>query len=77
MSRTFQDHDFMVWEAYPSSGPHGESEQAHLVFNCLTSRAVKPRYLVAGGDQADVERRVVEADEAELRAMLGRAIEIM
>lgn len=66
----------MVWEAYPSSGPHGMSERAQIVFHCLTSRALRPRYVEAGGDEADAQRRVVEADEAELLAMLEQATEI-
>lgn len=76
MSRTFQDHDFMVWEAFPSSGRHGMSERAHIVFHCLTSRALRPRYLNSGGDEADAQRRMVEASDAELLTMLEQADEI-
>jgi hypothetical protein len=77
MSRTFQDHDFLVWEVYPTTGgSHDTAEQAQLVFHCLTNRSIRPRRTAGGGDVAAAERRVVEASDAELLGLLEGAQDI-
>lgn len=75
--RTFQDHNFLVWEVYPSGGRHGFSDDPHIIFHCLTQRDIRSRYLAGtGSDEASVERLITEASPAELLGMLERAQEI-
>ena len=76
MQRTFQDRNFLVWEVYSSGGEHGFSENPHVVFNCLTQKQLRPRYVDLGTDEADAQRRIGEATDAELLGMLEGAQEI-
>jgi hypothetical protein len=76
MTRTFQDKNFLVWEAFPSGGRHGFSDNPNVIFNCLTQRDIRPRFLRAGADEADAQRLVAEASPTELLAMLERAEEL-
>ena len=76
MSRTFQDRDFLVWEAYPSGGKHGFSAQPHLIFHCLTNRDLRPRFAQIGEDEAAAERRLNLASRDELLNLLESAREI-
>jgi hypothetical protein len=73
MSRTFQDNDFLVWEVYPSAGRHGFSENAHIIFHCLTDRDIRSRLVQTAGDEADAQKLVQEATPAELLSMLAKA----
>jgi len=73
MSRTFQDHNFLVWEAYPSGGRHGFSANAQIIFHCLTDRDMRSRRMYTTDDEAAAQKLVQEVDEAELLAMLERA----
>lgn len=73
MSRTFQDANLLVWEAYPSGGAHGESDEPHIVFNCLSNRMLRPRFVSMRGDEADAERKVALASNEELRALFERS----
>lgn len=74
--RTFQDPNFLVWEVYSSGGRHGYSANPHVVFNCLTQREIRSRFLELGDDEADAQRRLSEASPPELLEMLERAPEI-
>ena len=74
--RTFQDRNFLVWEVYPSGGAHGFSDNPHVVFNCLTQKQLRPRFADLGTDEADAQRRVVEASDAELLTMLEGSAEL-
>jgi hypothetical protein len=74
--RTFQDRNFLVWEVYPSGGKHGFSDNPHIIFNCLTQRDIRPRFMDGGTTEADAERRVVEASPEQLIGMLEQAQEI-
>jgi hypothetical protein len=76
MSRTFQDHDFLVWEAYASGGNNGFSENARIAFFCQTDRSLRPRVFVPGGDNTDAERTVYEATPEQLLEWLERAQEV-
>lgn len=76
MSRTFQDADLLKWEAYASGGPHGYSDGARIVFNCLSDRARRARVVVLGGDQSDAEREVAEASDGRLAQLLAGADEL-
>jgi len=71
MARTIQDDDLRVWEVYPSSGAEGLHDDACIVFNCLTNRLIRPRYVeVDGADGAEAERLVVQAPDLALKEML-------
>lgn len=76
MSRTFTDDNLLVWEAYPSGGDYGFSENPYVVFNCLSNRLVRPRWVTHDGDEADAERTVSHASAQQLTAMLRRSEEI-
>lgn len=76
MTRTFQDKNFLVWEVYPSGGRHGYSRNPHLIFNCLTQRDNRPRFISGGGDEAEAQRIVAESSDTELLALLEGAAEV-
>lgn len=76
MSRTFTDDDLLVWEAYPTGGDHGYAERPYVVFNCLTNRLIRPRYVQHDGDEADAERTIAHASADDLNAMLKRSREL-
>ncbi|MGH7468872.1 MAG: hypothetical protein ACRENP_13020 [Longimicrobiales bacterium] len=73
MARTFLDPELMTWEVYPSAGAHGFSRNPHLVFNCLSNRAERPRVLDVDGDSASAQKLVLAASESELRDLLVKA----
>jgi hypothetical protein len=75
-TRTFQDRDFRVWEVFATSGRHGFSDHAAIVFNCLTERDTRPRSLTLNGDAADVQKTLETSTPQELLALLERASEI-
>jgi hypothetical protein len=74
--RTFQDRNFLVWEVYPSGGRHGFSDNPHIIFNCLTQRDIRSRFIEGGTDEAAAERLLADASPAELLALLDRAQEL-
>lgn len=76
MSRTFQDENFRVWEAFPSGNRQGYSENTAVVFHCLTDRSLRPRYIPTDGDSADAERAVRSASREELLRLLERSHEV-
>ncbi|MGH7448813.1 MAG: hypothetical protein ACREK1_02135 [Longimicrobiales bacterium] len=76
MSRQIQDHDFLVWEVYPSGGSHGFPANPHVIFHCLTQQNLRPRSVSIGTDQADAEKRVSEMSDAALLELLENAPEI-
>jgi hypothetical protein len=76
MTRTFQDRNFLVWEAYSSGGRHGFAENPHIVFHCLTQRDIRPRYMETGSHEADAQRILGESTESELLDLLERAREL-
>jgi hypothetical protein len=74
--RTFQDHNFLVWEVYPSGGRHGFSEHPHIVFHCLTQRDIRSRYLELGDDEASASRFISEAEPDQLLELLESSREL-
>jgi hypothetical protein len=76
MSRTFLDDNMLTWEAYPTGGPHGYTDRPFIVFNCLSNRMIRPRYVSTVGDVADAERRVDLASAEELLRMLKQSQEV-
>jgi hypothetical protein len=73
MSRKILDKNFLTWEVYASGGP---SDKPNIVFNCLSNRMIRPRYVRAEGDEADAERVVSEASNEQLQQMLIEANEV-
>lgn len=76
MSKTFQDENFLVWEAFPSSGPFGFADDVKIVFHCVTDRRIRPRDVKTGEDAADAARIIQKADPAELLEMFRQSQEM-
>jgi len=76
MSRQIQDQNFLVWEVFPSGGNLGLASDPYVIFNCLTQRDLRPRRLRMPGDEADAERVVRQARDAELLGMLQESSEL-
>jgi hypothetical protein len=76
MSRTFLDDNLLTWEVYPSGGPSGYTDRPFIVFNCLSNRMLRPRYVSTVGDEADAERTVDLASNEELLEMFKRSEEV-
>jgi hypothetical protein len=72
MSRKILDANLLTWEVYASGGP---SDRSSIVFNCLSNRMIRPRYVPAEGE-SDAERVVSEASNEKLQEMLRRATEV-
>lgn len=70
MSRKFQDENFLVWEVYPSASRFGFSEGPLIIFNCLTDRQIRARYVDHTGNEAAAERTVATASTQALRELL-------
>lgn len=76
MSRTIQDHNFLVWEVYPSGGAHGFSDNPDVIFHCLTQHDLPPRSIAIGADGVEAQRRIHDMDDAALLVLLAKAREI-
>ena len=76
MTRTLQDGNLEVWEAYASSGDHGFPARSRIVFTCLSDRARRPRVVSRERDKADVEKEVAALTEDALRSLLAGAVEL-
>jgi hypothetical protein len=73
MAREFQDGEFQTWEAFASTGEHGFTADAWIVFRCRTDPTRRPRYVVIDGDKPDAEARVIDLPLGELRSLLNEA----
>ena len=73
MARTVVDRDLLTWEVYPSAGDYGFSDNPHLVFNCLSDRAARPRYVELEGHEAGAESMIAEAADSKLLALLAES----
>lgn len=76
MSRTIQDHNFLVWEVYPSGGAHGFSDNPDVIFHCLTQHDLPPRSIAIGLDPVDAQQRIQDMDDAALLVLLAKARDI-
>jgi hypothetical protein len=76
MARQFQDPDFVVWEAYLSASRFGYPEQPRMIFNCLTDRNRRPRFLEFDGDQVGADRVLGDAGTDRLLELFGASSEI-
>jgi hypothetical protein len=76
MTRTFQDHDLQLWEAYANSGEFGSADRAKIVFQCLTDPSRRARFLPRHTPRADVEQEIATLSDAEMMALLDGAGEL-
>lgn len=76
MSRVFVDDNLLTWEAYASGGKYGLAERPKIIFHCLSDPAIRARFIVHEGDEADAEEVVHEVPEARLKEMLRGAREL-
>lgn len=76
MTRTIQDQDLLLWEAYASVGDFGFPERARMVFHCLTDPGRRARLVEREGDKSDVEQEVAKLSEAELLTLLQETVEV-
>jgi hypothetical protein len=76
MSRMFLDDNMLTWEVYPSGGAFEAAEHPFVVFNCLSNRMLRPRYLPGGEGAGDASRVIATASGAQLRELLKRSAEV-
>jgi hypothetical protein len=76
MTRTLQDPELVLWEAYASSGDWGTPEHARIMFQCLTEPGRRARVLIREGDRSDVEEELARITDAELVELLAEAQEL-
>lgn len=76
MTRTIQDQDLLLWEAYASAGDFGFPEHARMIFQCLTDPGRRARIIERDGDKSDVEQEVAKLSEAGLLALLEQTEEV-
>lgn len=76
MSRTIQDDNLEIWEAYASAGDFGFPERSRIVFHCLSDRTRRARALPRDRDKAAVERELSTLTEADLARLLAEAEEL-
>lgn len=76
MSKLFTDENFLTWEAYPSGGDHGFTDNPYIVFNCVTDPQMRARLALWQGDEADAERALAHASAQEMLDLFKRTSEI-
>lgn len=76
MTRTIQDQELLLWEAYASAGDFGFPEHARMIFQCLTDPGRRARIIEREGDKSDVEQEVSALSDAELLAVLEATEEV-
>lgn len=73
MTRTVQDEELVLWEAYASSGEWGTPVRAKIVFHCLTEPGRRARVVAREGDRSEVEEEIGRLSDDELVALLQTA----
>lgn len=76
MTRTIQDADLEMWEAYAATGDFGFPERSTIIFQCLSDRKRRARRIQREEDKAAVEHEISTLSDAELTALLERATEL-
>lgn len=76
MTRTIQDQDLLLWEAYASTGDYGYPEQSRIIFHCLTNPALRARIIERSGDKSDVEQELATLPADELLDLLAETEEL-
>ena len=74
MTRTFQDDDLLLWEAYAAAPRSGDDHGARIMFHCLTDRTLRARVLERPDeDRSAIEETVQKAEDGELARLLDEA----
>lgn len=76
MTRTIQDANLEIWEAYASAGDFGFPDRSRIVFYCLSDRTRRARAVSRERDRAGVEHEISNLAEADLRGLLEEAEEL-
>ena len=76
MTRTIQDADLLLWEAYATSGDFGFPDHSKMMFHCLTDPGRRARYTEREGDKSDVEQEIATLSDEELLSILDRTEEL-
>ena len=76
MSRNLRDANLLEWEVFASAGDFGMPDRAYIVFNCLSDRRLRPRYVRQEGDKAEAEALVAGIAEPELEALFSQSVEL-
>lgn len=76
MTRTIQDQDLLLWEAYATVGDFGYPDRSHMVFHCLTDPARRARMVEREGDKSDVEHELATLSDHDLLELLGKTEEL-
>jgi hypothetical protein len=76
MTRTIQDQDLLLWEAYATAGDFGYPDHSKIVFHCLSNPGRRARILEREGDKSDVEQELVRMSESELEELFDRTKEL-
>ena len=77
MTRTFQDNELLLWEAYAAAPRLGKDQDerrgARILFHCLTDRTRRARVLEQEDDRTEIESRIADAEESQLIELLEAA----
>lgn len=77
MTRTFQDNELLLWEAYATAPRLGRDQDerrfARILFHCLTDRTRRARVLEQEDDRTEIESRIADAEESQLIKLLEAA----
>ncbi|HEX6559507.1 MAG TPA: hypothetical protein VF021_08590 [Longimicrobiales bacterium] len=76
MRNTFVDANLLVWEVFPSGGDFGFPQDPQIVFNCLSNRMLRPRFVKHQGDEAEAARFVQNASTQQLRTLFETSSEL-
>lgn len=76
MSRTFQDQNFLMWDAFASTGKQGFTNDPHIVFQCTTSPESRPRWIKVDGDEATAQSLLMKASDADVLALFDKSQEL-
>jgi hypothetical protein len=76
VARSFQDANFLVWEAFATTGKHGFNTQPNITFQCVTTPSLRPRTISVNGDEADAQTLVLNSTDADLLALFNRSTEL-
>jgi hypothetical protein len=73
MSRNIVDRNLLTWEVFATGGRHGLPDEPKIVFQCLSDRTLRPRFVRRGGDSASAQGAVQALDHQQLLEMLDVA----
>lgn len=75
MTRTFQDHNLLLWEVYAAAPRRGRDqasrEQARIMFHCLTDPVRRARVLLRDEGRSAAEAMIAAAGSTELVELLA------